>query len=417
LHELIGLDLFRYQMAHQNQANVSLFSPWFNFGTSGAAFLPMPSPSLGDSINDTFVPWSENIFSSGLTPTPGQPMSQNYPILDMHPHMQGGGEDRTFIKQEAPFMPFAMPNMGGGDNKRQGPAADLRKESLASGPGSVSRVDSSSSGASAASMLIDGNARTPTPLFKSREPPRSFDSSGSYFTYPRPGGPEQMHSSYQHQPQLYSHQSEGSQQAVQPSQLFHQSQPSFQGHVPNHFMSFPPGLMQQNPSQHQTYMHQPDRQNSRESTSSEASSISPAMLNSRAPRTGSPVSMYSDDVLHSISAQTSPRSQVSLHLPGPNYNNTASGSAGQYTSGPGSLLKTHRDSTSSMQTDMSADGVDGVDVNADDDPDSMRKEKNGMIWGMDAPTYYKMSAVERKKLRNKLSARTHRVKRKRKSDL
>jgi hypothetical protein len=47
----------------------------------------------------------------------------------------------------------------------------------------------------------------------------------------------------------------------------------------------------------------------------------------------------------------------------------------------------------------------------------MRKEKNGMIWGMDAPTYYKMSAVERKKLRNKLSARTHRVKRKRKSDL
>lgn len=286
-------------------------------------------------------------------------------------------------------------SMDGGD-KRQGPVTDLRKEST-SGPAVVSRVDSSSSGASAASAMMDGNIRTPTPLFKTREPLRSFDSSGSYFTYPRPGGGDQMPSSYQ--PQMpQQHHSEGSQQAVQPQQLFHLNQP-FQGYAPNAYMSVPPNLTQ-HPSHHSSYMHQPDRQNSRASTSSEISSISPAMLTSRAPRTGSPVSLHSDDALHPISAQTSPRSQAPMQLSG-------SGMARRgHATGPGSLIDLKRASTSSMHTD-----VDGEDLDADDD-EADGVEKNGMMWGMPTAAYRSLSARERKRVRNRISARTFRARRK-----
>jgi hypothetical protein len=383
---------------------VSLFSPWSNFGGPGVPTFPFPSPSLGFTIGDAFVPWSDAVGPSGLTPTPGQNMSQGYPMHAMHHQLQGGGEDRPFIKQETPFLPFSMNNMDGNE-KRQGPVTDLRKDSTGSVPGSVSRVDSSSSGASAASIVMDGNVRTPTPLFKSREPLRSFDSSGSYFTYPRPGGGDQMSSSYQ--PQTSSHGGEGSLHAVQPSHLFHLNRPFQAGYTSNQYMSVPPGLTQQS-SHHYSYMHQPDRQNSRESTSSEVSSISPAMLSSRAPRTGSPVSMLSDDALNMISAQTSPRSQAPLQLPGTNPR--GSGSSGHHqthTSGPGSLLSFKRGSASSMHTD-----VDGEDIDPDLDDEADGVEKNGMMWGMPTAEYRSLSARERKRVRNRISARTFRARRK-----
>jgi len=314
----------------------------------------------------------------------------------MHHQLQGtvGRDDQTF-KQESHFMPFPMKMEAG--EKRQGSVAELRKESTG-GPGSVSRVDSSSSGASAASVLMDGNVRTPTPLFKNREPLRSFDSSGSYFTYPRPGGGDQMPSSYQPQMSQQQHNGEASQQAVHPSQLFHLNQPFQSGYAPNQYMGVPPTLTQ-HPSHHSSYMHQPDRQDSRASTSSEISSISPAMLNSRAPRTGSPVSMHSDDALHPISAQTSPRSQVPLQLPG-------SGNARGHATGPGSLINLKRGSASSMHTD-----IDGDDLDPDDD-EADGVEKNGMMWGMPTAAYRSLSARERKRVRNRISARTFRARRK-----
>jgi len=374
---------------------------------------------------------------SGLTPTlNGTMMDQHIPHHQLGHHQNNaGGPGTGFRGDEHPGF-FKHDYMVGGnhngmmgfsvtpmDDRRQGSGSgsgssgDIhRKESnsAAGVPGSVSRGDSSSSGASMASAQMDGNVRTPTPLFKAggnNEPAglpqsHSFEPSASYFTYPRPGGgdPNLLSSSYQ---SSSSNAGEGSSRAppMQPQHLFHLNQPyqpAFAQH--NQYMSVPPALTQHPSQHHQQQQHQQhqfpphhagflstDRQNSRASTSSEFSSISPAMLNSRAPRASSPVSMFSDDALHPISAQTSPHSQpqsLPIH-PGMQHANLKRGSA------------------SSMMTD--ADDLDGDDLDGDE-ADGV--EKNGMMWGMPTAAYRSLSARERKRVRNRISARTFRARRK-----
>jgi hypothetical protein len=65
---------------------------------------------------------------------------------------------------------------------------------------------------------------------------------------------------------------------------------------------------------------------------------------------------------------------------------------------------TKRESTSSMHTDMEDEGDDA------DDADGV--EKNGMMWGMPTEAYRSLSARERKRVRNRISARTFRARRK-----
>jgi hypothetical protein len=60
-----------------------------------------------------------------------------------------------------------------------------------------------------------------------------------------------------------------------------------------------------------------------------------------------------------------------------------------------------------MMTD--ADDLDGDDLDGDE-ADGV--EKNGMMWGMPTAAYRSLSARERKRVRNRISARTFRARRK-----
>ena len=56
-----------------------------------------------------------------------------------------------------------------------------------------------------------------------------------------------------------------------------------------------------------------------------------------------------------------------------------------------------------------ADDLDGDDLDGDE-ADGV--EKNGMMWGMPTAAYRSLSARERKRVRNRISARTFRARRK-----
>jgi hypothetical protein len=324
--------------------------------------------------------------TSALTPTPGiTGIGSSYEI------------DDKAVSHPADQYSSMASHMGNSPSHRPSVVEELKRSernmSVASsghnGPGSVPRIDSSSSGASMASAQCGDagagpDARTPTPL-RLREASQSFNASASYFTYPRPGGDDQA--DYLLQPPPQPSQMPPPARAVSTSQLFHLTQPFQPSFNQNQYMSVPPGLTQY-PSQQSTQgLLQQDRQNSRGSTSSEVSSISPAMLRFKMPHSGSPLSMDSDEQLQPISASTSPRSHLPLDLPVPS-----------------AIGMTKRESTSSMHTDMEDEGDDA------DDADGV--EKNGMMWGMPTEAYRSLSARERKRVRNRISARTFRARRK-----
>lgn len=412
--------------ANGNNPNVSLFSPWATFYSSqGMNSFPFPSPSLGFTFGDTFIPWPDMagggmMGMTGLTPTPGATGYGAGPIGGQ-PNMQGSKDDASVItpvpqpvKEVVASVPQAIPQV-----KKQSLVDELKMEdrrdssqslSSATPPGSIPRIDSSSSGGSAVSV-----ASAQIPSAAPHMPCRYSTTSGisqssaptaSYFTYPRPGGGDtpvigfaqqlqQPHQGSPHmapppQAQYYDPHSHG----PNPS-MYNMNTQAFQQHPysASPFGSLPPHSA--HPQSSTSIFHQ-QHPGTRSSTSSSVSSVSPGILNSRMPRAASPVSMHDDESIHPMSNAPSPRS-MSVQVP----------SAGP---GPSSIrhqqhlhLKQRDSTTSSMmdEDDMDADGdeADGV-------------EKNGMMWGMPTEQYRALSARERKRVRNRISARTFRARRK-----
>lgn len=357
---------------------------------------------------------------TGMTPTPGATgYGGGHP--GGQPMMQGSKDDQSAVtpvpqqvKEVIAPVPQPIPQV-----KKQSLVEELRMEdrrdsshslSSATPPGSIPRVDSSSSGGSAVSV-----ASAQIPSTAPHMPSRFSTNSGisqspaptaSYFTYPRPGGGDTPVIGFAQQQQQQSHQ--GSPHMPPPPQAQYYDPHS---HGPH------PGMYTMNaPSYHQPYTSSPfgslphpsappqpstsifhhQHPGTRSSTSSSVSSVSPGMLNSRMPRAASPVSMHDDESIHPMSNAPSPRS-MSGQVP---------------SAGPGPSSIRHQQHLHLKQRDSTVSSImDDDDMDADgDEADGV--EKNGMMWGMPTEQYRALSARERKRVRNRISARTFRARRK-----
>lgn len=65
-----------------------------------------------------------------------------------------------------------------------------------------------------------------------------------------------------------------------------------------------------------------------------------------------------------------------------------------------------------LDNEMGSDAGSGEDDDAELECDAEGIEKNGMMWGMKTEDYKALSARERKRVRNRISARTFRARRK-----
>lgn len=315
------------------------------------------------------MPWSE-AGVSGLTPTAG--------LYGMSGSFQQPPADFSKSGHVTPMPTFTL-NVS--QEPDQLPVKLEHKDSVSSSLdgelASVTRVNSaSSSGASAASGQLGGDQRRRSSEYI---PPLDIDRS-SYFTYPRPGGDQKapVHVAMQQ----HAEGQEAGPQVVQPNQLFHMSHGyNFNPH--NQMMNVQPGM-----THHagQVLAMEPERQLGSRASTSELSSISPAVLNSRAPRrSGSPASVDSDPPLQAISSTASPTLPMSAPL-----------------NGGGRMMNMNKRIVSVA---MQSDGED-------DDQEADGVEKNGMMWGMPTAAYRSLSARERKRVRNRISARTFRARRK-----
>lgn len=392
--------------------NVSLFSPWASFHTpQGMNSFPFPSPSLGFTFGDTFIPWPDmggaagmlGMGMTGLTPTPGAGAYGGVQAGLVQPAPPEPKEEHN-ASTPVPHKEIIAPVPYG---KKQSMVDELRMEdrresslslSSATPPGSIPRVDSSSSGGSAVSMA---SAQLPSmaPHMTSRFSSMSGVSqspTASYFTYPRPGGgdtpigfSQQHHQGPPPQAQYYD-------PHAQPPPHPMYSQQSYQQ---NPYSASPFGSLPPHAPQHQssTSVFHQQHPGTRSSTSSSVSSISPGMLNSRMPRAASPASMHDDESLHPMSNAPSPRSM----------------GATLASAGPGPSSARHQQHLHLKQRDSNVSSVlDDDDMDGEGEGEADGVEKNGMMWGMPTEQYRALSARERKRVRNRISARTFRARRK-----
>ncbi|KAJ9112388.1 hypothetical protein QFC19_000809 [Naganishia cerealis] len=152
------------------------------------------------------------------------------------------------------------------------------------------------------------------------------------------------------------------------------------------------------------------------STSNQHSSISPAMLSNMVSRMPSQTSAFynqaeEDDVLIAVASSAAPSdyggATLSSRNPSPeapkkSRKRPASGPQGQrggVPNGDNDVL-------------LGSEGGSGEDDDVEGDPEPEGVERNGMMWGMKTEEYKALSARERKRVRNRISARTFRARRK-----
>ncbi|KAJ9120602.1 hypothetical protein QFC22_002531 [Naganishia vaughanmartiniae] len=152
------------------------------------------------------------------------------------------------------------------------------------------------------------------------------------------------------------------------------------------------------------------------SSSNQHSAISPAMLSNAASRMPSRQSAFynqaeDDDILVTV-----PSSAAPSEYGGPTYssrNPSPEAAPKKSRKRPASGPQGHRGLDGEME--MGSDGASAEDDDAEGDPEIEGVERNGMMWGMKTEEYKALSARERKRVRNRISARTFRARRKGKS--
>lgn len=359
-----------------------MYSPWSSlYTTQNFPGYPFPSPSLEQNFGDSANPNSEIQPGSASTPTPE------------------GRQYATGPFQESP-TDFLQPESS---------ARSERAGSLDDFTPPVSRMDSSSSGVSSVSSQLPEDVSGPTPLDKSSSvPPRPTTQFTGHLglEIPDPSAAAIRHH-------------------VQQQQLLHQQYQQYQHTLPNqpfpkyHQMmaqyyqpaADPSDMLNLNrqfqlsgvqyPSGYQLSTIGPEflpplpflYGNTATSSSSSSSvpftSVSPSLINPQEPINMSPFTMVGSEPLPPMSTQTSPRRRNSSRITTP----------------------TKRGSTNSMPTDLEEMDEMGMDE-LDHEHEADGVEKNGMMWGMPTESYRSLSARERKRVRNRISARTFRARRK-----
>ncbi|KAJ9105509.1 hypothetical protein QFC21_001880 [Naganishia friedmannii] len=387
-----------------NISSVSLFSPWQALysnvnpfftppaanGQGNATVFPFPSPSLGFTMGDNVVPWPDLSVFNGFTPgTAGMP--------------------NVTAPAGANGFPFPQHHLN--------PSAKNRKESLQSTSSErlpVSRIDSASSGVSSSAVSVALQSSTPettsVPIEQQTSAPMHQVHQQGLNRF-QPSDFTQMHQGFSMgrtqmqlntMPPTYQHLHQ---------QHFHQSSVEAGWSQFQTYSTQDPPYMMPNQSTGQQTMGAPVMSRSA-SLSNQHSSISPAMLSNAASRMpGRPSAFYNqaedDDVLVTVASSAAPSEYggqtLSSRNPSPE---PAKKSRKRPASGP----QGHRGH--SGEVEMGSDGISGEDDDAEGDPEPEGVERNGMMWGMKTEEYKALSARERKRVRNRISARTFRARRK-----
>lgn len=381
-------------------ASISLFSPWqalysnvnpfFTPQTAGqgtAPIFPFPSPSLGLTIGDTFVPWPDLSAFNGATPGPGGMSTGMTPGSSGFPFPQ----QVTQLKQE-------------------------RKDSLTSSERQApSRLDSTSSGGStsavSASLQTPETSTTPVPQQNSRAVQQMSQQQG---VLPFPA---QMFN-YGNLPHTFAPNGQFSTHVnTFPPSMNNatQSTSTAQGWNPyigyTQFYTPPPLQMAANQQVDPASFEAPLISRS-SSASTHHSAISPAMLSNMMPsRMPNQPSAFShlpdeDDALVVVSsAAPSEYGGPGLSSRGPSPE-IMKMDRKRRASGPHGARRLAGDN------DAVSDAGSGEDEDAEGEAEPEGVERNGMMWGMKTEVYKALSARERKRVRNRISARTFRARRK-----
>lgn len=148
------------------------------------------------------------------------------------------------------------------------------------------------------------------------------------------------------------------------------------------------------------------------STSTHHSAISPAMLSNMPSRMPSQSSAFAhvaddDDVLVTVNSSAAPSEYESHGMPSRQASpeitkRDRKRRAGGQQGSRGTMC----------DNDIGSDAVSAEEDDAEGEADPEGIEKNGMMWGMKTEDYKALSARERKRVRNRISARTFRARRK-----
>lgn len=383
-----------------NNASISLFSPWqalyssvnpfFTPQTAGqgpAPTLPFPSPSLGFTIGDRFVPWPDLSAFNGATPGPGGMSTGMTPGSTGFPFPQ----QVTQLKQE---RKDSLPS-----SERQAP---LRLDSTSSG-GSTSVVSASLQTPEASTTPMPQQNSRPVQqmspqhavlpfqvqMFNYGNPPQMFNSNGHYSTHVNTFPPSMNNAT--------------------------QSTSTAQGWNPyigySQFYAPPPLQMATNQQVNPASYEAPLVSRS-SSASTHHSAISPAMLSNMMPsRMPSQPSAFShitdeDDALVVVSsAAPSEYGGPGMSSRGPSPE-IMKKDRKRRASGP------HAARRSTGDNDAISDAGSGEEEDAEGEAEPEGVERNGMMWDMKTEVYKALSARERKRVRNRISARTFRARRK-----
>lgn len=340
-------------------------------------------------MGDNFVPWPDLSIFNGFTPGTGGMPNGSAPSVNSFPFPQ-----------------------------HHNPSTKNRRESLQSSTTErqpVSRIDSTSSGVSSSAVSIALQNSTPESTSVSMEqqqtsaPMQQVQQQGQHHV--QASDFAQMHKEFSMgympmrlntMPPTYQHLNQ---------QHLHQSSVEagwnqFQTFSNHHLVP-----MASNQQTGQQNVEAPVMSRS-SSLSNQHSSISPAMLSNTASRMPSqPSAFYNqaedDDVLVTVPSSAAPSEYGGPDLSSRNPSPEAPKKGRKR---PASGPQGHRGPNGEME--MGSDGGSGEDDDVEGDPEPEGVERNGMMWGMKTEEYKALSARERKRVRNRISARTFRARRK-----
>ncbi|GHJ84471.1 hypothetical protein NliqN6_0873 [Naganishia liquefaciens] len=394
-------------LSTQNPGSVSLFSPWQALysnanpfftpqapAQASAAIFPFPSPSLGFTFGDTFVPWPDlnmiNVTPGAAGPSGMAPGSNGFPF----PQQANQSQSQAQAQSQSQSQTLRKDSLQSLNNERQAP----------------SRFDSNSSGVSTSAVSVALPSSTPecasTPMAHKATTLQSAPPQG-YFQF---------------QGQMPKYGNQGQVQGFATANMagmvntfppaFGTAMPpftwnSYTGYTAQQ-TSLPPSGVPEAPNA----MNAPLVSRS-SSTSTHHSAISPAMLSNMPSRMPSQSSAFAhlpddDDALVTVTSSTAPSEYESHGLP-------------SRQASPEIITKRDRKRRAAAQpgsrgpmcdNDIVSDAVSAEDDDAEGEADPEGIEKNGMMWGMKTEDYKALSARERKRVRNRISARTFRARRK-----
>lgn len=285
----------------------------------------------------------------------------------------------------------------------------LRKDSLQSlnhERQAASRFDSTSSGVSTSAVSVALQSSTPEytsiPMARQNSTVQSAPPQQGYFQF------QAQMPNYGNQSQSFVSGMTGAVNTFPPTFGNAQTMPSmawnpYTGYTTQHAPQS--GMNQQGPFEAPLVSRS-------SSTSTHHSAISPAMLSNMPSRIPNQSSAFAhlpdDDLLVAVNSSAAPSEY---------------GGHGQSSRNPSPEI-TKRDrkrramgqgSRGLRDNDIGSDAGSAEEDDAEGDADPEGIEKNGMMWGMKTEEYKALSARERKRVRNRISARTFRARRKGKS--